>query len=155
MIFFCFLTIIPAQLLGGNMMRIQKILCIAALCLLAGCSTSYHSISFLNKTGYNDFRVSKDTFTVTFRGNSYTTPEDVYKFTLLRASELALKNHFKYFVVVSEKDISTTSLEYTASEYSEVVTDKKFPGTCMTIKCYEEMPKKDYIEASEFIAFNT
>ena len=111
---------------------------------LGGCATRYQSMGFYSKEGYNDFRLAKDKFSITFRGNSYTTEEDAYKFALLRASELTVQNNYQYFVVLEEKDISTASKSYSSSEYLEVVSDKVLPGVSIIIKCFEEEPKKDW-----------
>ena len=129
---------------------------LAAL-LLAGCSTSYHQKGFLGD-GYSDYRVNQDKFAVTFRGNEYTDSEDVRRFALTRAAELTLQNGFRYFKILSEKDISRQAVEISTTEQNESVVQRKVkkqaPGIDLMIHCFDQEPEGDAIEAREFLSYN-
>ena len=96
-------------------------------------------------------RQAKDGFTITFRANKYTMPEDVRKFALRRASELALQNGFMYFQIVSEKDISDTVHITTASKTKLVVS----PGLEIVIQCLKDKGDSYSIDAKEFLYFTS
>jgi len=75
--------------------------------LLSGCATTYQPSSFSG--GFSETRLGEDTFQVSFRGNGYTSPERASNFCLLRSSELALQNGFRYFIVVDSEKSSRLS----------------------------------------------
>jgi len=127
----------------------MKLLFIIAL-FLASCATNYHSRGMMG-TGYNDFRLGSDRFTITLRGNQYTTSEDVRKYALQRASELTLRHGYLYFAVAEEKDISKKTEVHAPSKNVELIN----PGIEMTIQCFVEKPTIFFIDAEEFIQFNS
>lgn len=114
------------------------------------CSTGYHSLGVFT-TGYNNIRFAKDGFTVTFRANKYTTPEDVRKFALRRASELTLENGFAYFEIISEKDISDKVHVTTSSTMKSVVK----PAIELVIRCFTDEKDFSRINAKEFLQYNS
>lgn len=75
--------------------------------LLSGCATTYQPSSFSG--GFSETRLGEDTFQVSFRGNGYTRPERASDFCLLRSSELALQNGFRYFIIVDSEKSSQLS----------------------------------------------
>lgn len=125
--------------------------------MLAGCSTSYHQKGFFGD-GYSDYRVNQDKFAVTFRGNEFTDSEDVRRFALIRAAELTLQNGFRYFKILSEKDVSRQAIE-TSTKENEISTlkrkvKKQAPGIDLMIRCFDQQPDGDAIDAREFISYN-
>ncbi|GMT43549.1 MAG TPA: hypothetical protein ENG97_01715 [Deltaproteobacteria bacterium] len=90
-------------------MRNYIILAIFAV-ILAGCATSYQKQGFTG--GFSEIRLGKNIFKVTFNGNVYTSRERASDFALLRSAELALKNGFKYFIIVNSEKYAKTE-EYT------------------------------------------
>lgn len=96
-------------------------------------------------------RFAQDGFTITFRANKYTTSEDVRKFALRRASELALQNGFTYFQIVSEKDISDKVHITTTSKTKLVVS----PGLEIVIRCFKDKDEPYNIDAKEFLYYNS
>jgi len=125
--------------------------------LLAGCATSYHQKGFFGD-GYSDYRVNQDKFAVTFRGNEFTDSEDVRRFALVRAAELTLQNGFRYFKILSEKDVSRQAVE-TSTKENEISTlrrkvKKQAPGIDLMIRCFDQQPDGDAIDAREFISYN-
>lgn len=154
------------------MKRIHS-LTIPVILFLTSCATGYHSQGFLGG-GYSEITTNPDSFIVTFKGNGYTSQERALRYVLLRASELTIKNSYKYFVVVSSLD-QTSSYKYSntyadtsgsastyaysnyantlvkgsgsSSTYSGVVVK---PGTSIRIKCYKEKPQNDDAIDAEF-----
>ena len=124
---------------------------------LTGCSTSYHEKGIFGD-GYSDYRVNQDKFAVTFRGNEYTDSEDVRRFVLMRAVELTLQNGFRYFKILSEKDVSRQTTESSKTEHEESVitrkVNKQFPGIDLLIRCFDQEPDGDAIDVREFMSYN-
>ncbi|PKI17104.1 CC0125/CC1285 family lipoprotein [Colwellia sp. 12G3] len=81
--------------------------------LLSGCSTSYQSNGFTG--GYSSSQLDENVFTVSFKGNGYTSKEKVKDFVLLRSAELALENGYPYFVIIDKSAYSEESSYTTAS----------------------------------------
>ncbi|NOZ84016.1 MAG: hypothetical protein GXP60_04290 [Epsilonproteobacteria bacterium] len=86
-------------------MRNYIILAISAV-ILTGCATSYQKQGFTG--GFSETRLGKNIFKVTFNGNVYTSRERASDFALLRSAELALKNGFKYFIIVNSEKYAKT-----------------------------------------------
>jgi hypothetical protein len=118
--------------------------------LVAGCATPYEASR--SGSGYSDFRVAKDVFAVSVRGNVATREERVEKYILRRASELTLEYGFKYFVILSEKERTRSS----SVGYSAVKIPLIFPGTSIWIRCFHERPPDHGlpIDAAEFLGYN-
>ena len=140
-------------------MKIRKGLIFTSLqlLLLAGCSTSYHQKGFFGD-GYSDYRVNQDKFAVIFRGNEYTDSEDVRRFAMMRAAELTLQNGFRYFTVISEKDISRHAVETSTRENDDRINSRKekklAPGIDLMIRCFDKELGGDAIDAREFLSYN-
>ncbi len=151
----------------------MKNLWIVGLTLLTvGCSTAttYHPKDSHGE-GYGDYRLSADRFTVTFRANENTEPEDARRFTLRRASEVATNYGYRYFVVEQEKDLSRTctvkSKEERVASFIDLLEGKEEPQKRIIVKerevqkpamefrirCYNEKPKQDVIDAYQFLAY--
>lgn len=126
------------------------LICLVVIGFCTSCSTGYHSLGVFT-TGYNNVRFAKDGFTVTFRANKYTTPEDVRKFALRRASELTLENGFMYFQIITEKDISDKVHVTTSSTMKSVVS----PAIQLVIRCSVDKKDLNSINAKEFLQYNS
>jgi hypothetical protein len=66
---------------------------------LVGCASSYQPNGLGG--GYTDMALNKDTYYVTFRGNGFTSSDEVQSYVLRRSSELTLSKGYKYFVIIS------------------------------------------------------
>jgi len=75
------------------------------LCLIvvvaygSGCATPYAKQSLMG--GYSETQLSPNIFTVTFKGNGYTTRERASDFSLLRCAEIAVENVYSYFIIIN------------------------------------------------------
>ncbi|GAB4184335.1 MAG: hypothetical protein Tsb0015_00100 [Simkaniaceae bacterium] len=141
-----------------NQKKPERIFCrISAFFILAcgvlffgSCATNYHARGFFH-TGFNDIRLGSDRFLITFRGNQYTTSEDVRRYALRRASELTLQSGYRFFAIAFEKDISKITEIHSTSKNTELT----YPGLEITIQCFEEKPSILSIDAKEFLQYNT
>lgn len=140
--------------------------------VLAGCSaaTTYHARDFSGE-GYGDYRLAEDRFTVTFRANEHTEPEEVRKYALRRASEVATNYGYRYFTVEQERDLTRVSivkskeerltsflnlLEDTQEPQKKVIEKERQvqkPAMELMIRCYNDKPPKDVIDAYQFLAY--
>ncbi len=83
------------------------ITCIVCSCSFFNSSTRYKKADHWaeaneDKCGYEDKRLSNNHYTISFTGNQYTSDMQVLDFVILRAAELAIKNKYKYFVIVPD-----------------------------------------------------
>lgn len=78
-------------------MKQLLIACITSL-MLTNCATGYQPQSYSG--GYSDTQYTENTFKVSFNGNGYTSKEKADDYLLLRSSELALLNGYKFFSIL-------------------------------------------------------
>ena len=139
---------------------------ISTVLCLTSCATSYQKQGLFGY-GYSEIVTNPDSFIVTFKGNGHTSQERALRYVLLRASELTIKNDYKYFVVVSsidqtssylysntQTDASGSASTYAYSNYANTQVKGSGssttysgmvvkPGTSIRIKCYKEKPPTD------------
>jgi hypothetical protein len=70
--------------------------------LLAGCVSPYAPYGPFG--GYSDTELAPDFYRIVFHGNNHTTRERTEDMTLLRASELTLKEGFAYFAILQQQN---------------------------------------------------
>jgi len=135
-------------------MKIPLLVCV----LLTACATTYQPYSYFGGGGYKDLQLSENSFKVTFEGNGYTSKTEATDKALWRAADLALEKGFKYFVLVSQTDDSS-SMGYTTPSTSYVNTSSLgstgygtiqsyggqhfnivLPAPSLTILCFREKP---------------
>lgn len=127
---------------------------------ISGCATSYKSAGFTG--GYSDTKLQDDVYEISFKGNGYTGSDKTKDFALLRASEVALNNGYKYFLIFEGNNTTKTQLYTTpmqANTYGNVNlygNTGSYSGTTyysggetymyhkpessLTIKCLKERP---------------
>jgi hypothetical protein len=71
---------------------------------LSGCATPYQQSGLIG--GFSETQLDNNSWTVTFKGNGYTSRERATDFNLLRCAEVCLENGYKYFVIVDGKEYS-------------------------------------------------
>jgi hypothetical protein len=155
-------------------LKMKKIIASIILLFISGC-TPYQPSGFLG--GYSETQLSPDVFRINFRGNGYTSSERTGDFAMLRASELTIKEGFKYFALINETNTSKTST-YTTSgsayttgssniygrngsysgSYSGYTTYNppqthyiSKPRSELMIQCFKEKPEEIYIFDAEFL----
>jgi hypothetical protein len=111
------------------MKRIATILFLTGS-IFFGCASSY------NFGDFNEVQLFEDTFKVTYIGGRELTDEKGADLTLLRCAEIAQKNGFTYFAVISEENSADTSAQSTTSRKSSSYGLAK-PGLTNTIRCFK------------------
>lgn len=98
------------------------------LLALAGCGspTKYQAEAW--DGGFNETRLDKNVFKVSFQGNKYSKPERIEEMALLRSADVTLSNGFTHFVILSGKskeDVHTftTPVEVHTSSKKKKVAD--------------------------------
>lgn len=126
--------------------------------LLFGCATPYQQTGLIG--GFSETQLDENVWTVTFKGNGYTSRERATDFNLLRCAEICLENGYKYFVIVEGKEYSkegsyttpttsyTTGSAYaygnnvygsaTTQTYGGQTYNISKPRTSNTIVCFED-----------------
>ncbi|NRB41319.1 MAG: hypothetical protein HRU20_23085 [Pseudomonadales bacterium] len=98
------------------------ILLMILITLVSGCSTPYQSIVYSDNfpEGFHDEKIEKDSFTINFTSNIFTSPERITDFILLRSAELTLKREYKHFVIIDSHGYMTymALLKKHTTEYS-------------------------------------
>lgn len=76
--------------------------CLILILLLSGCSTPYQEKDFFG--GFEEIQLDDNLWRIRFKGNAFTSQDEVRDLTLLRASEIALRNGYSYIAIVSDRD---------------------------------------------------
>lgn len=137
-------------------MNIRYVIFMLSVIFLVGCSTKYQSVGYTG--GFSETQLSQNAFNVSFRGNGFTSRQQVADFTLLRSAELTLQNGFQYFILTNADkytDTYTTSERYNTTfnantygnqTYGTAYTTKSGghtyvkPSQNNTILCFKEKP---------------
>lgn len=118
-----------------------------------GCN-QYRADTGLLDYGYSDYRLKENRFSVTYRGHSALPPHRVQEFALRRSAELCLKNGYRFFEVVSNKESTKTKLEVQSNSHLEV-RNRETPSVTLMIDCYSESSSdKELIDARLFLSSN-
>lgn len=90
---------------------LRKLLCFIPFCIfLASCATPTPYKPEGPQGGFTDMALNKDTYIVTFRGNTVTSPELVNSYLLRRGAELTLNNGYNYFVKLDGETAKNTAV---------------------------------------------
>lgn len=87
----------------------MKYACFILFSILFGCASPYRAQTKEYGSGYTDEKISDRVYKISYQGNSHTADEVVYKYFMRRCAEVALNNHFPYFIVIESKDITKTT----------------------------------------------
>jgi hypothetical protein len=105
---------LPSQTKSMNHKYLLPLCCIISI---TSCATPYQPYGITG--GYKETPLAPDVVRVTVEGNGYTSRDRVQDFALLRASEMALQSGYPYFVVINERnDTSTGSFTTAGSSYT-------------------------------------
>ena len=77
-----------------------KYIPIIFLFLLSSCATTYQKSGFSG--GYTDQLTGKNTATIYFKSNAFTSISETRQFAMRRAAELTLSRGYDYFLIESE-----------------------------------------------------
>ena len=101
--------------------------------ILSGCATPYQKNGL--KGGYEDMKLSKDMFQVSFRGNGYTSGDVVQKYFLRRCAELTIEQGFDHFAIVDQEADAATQIKgtrYNGTVSEDSSGDYSYRGTAST-----------------------
>lgn len=104
----------------------MRYVALALLLVLGGCQTPYQPEGIGG--GYEDIRLSEDTFEIRARGNGYSTEGHTRDIVLLRSAELALQNGFTHFAVL-DASMKATQRSYTTPGYANTTSQATVYGT--------------------------
>lgn len=96
---------------------------------VTGCATPYQSKGFGG--GFSETQINARTFIVSFRGNGFTSREQVEEMALLRAAELTLQKGFRAFTLNDRRSTVATrrlSLPQETVTTGQVFVDPYAPG---------------------------
>ena len=138
----------------------MKVLLLISILLLAGCATPYQQSGLLG--GFNEIRLSDNSFRVTFNGNAHTPSDKASNYCLLRCAELCLENGYKHFVLISEnthiENSTYSSPTYARTthignyRYTRVYGGQTYsqnvPTSTNEMLCFEEKPEGYSYDAS-------
>ncbi len=68
---------------------------------IGGCATPYQPFELFGRGGYQEKRISGDTYQVSYYGNNTTSMETLNSLLLYRSAELTLASSYDYFEVIS------------------------------------------------------
>ena len=71
-----------------------------SLLVISGCATGYQSQGLTG--GYTDVMTGRNTATVSFKSNAFTSMEDTRRYALRRAAEITLSNGYDYFLIEND-----------------------------------------------------
>lgn len=80
-------------------MKVNIVLLSLGLIAAVGCATPYQQSGY--RGGFIETRLAPDIFAISSAGNSFTSPERVSDFALLRAAELTLNNGYNRFTLLN------------------------------------------------------
>lgn len=128
----------------NNISNMKKYLIILLVIFLTSCATHYGVSDF--KGGYTEIKIDENTYDVSFKGNGYTSGEQVKRYFLYRCSEITLNQNSNYFIIydknIGSKKYSTTtrgSIDSNGDFEARTNTIKKSYGSGI-IKIYKEKP---------------
>lgn len=103
--------------------------------------------------GYSDLKLNDRVYEVSFNGNGYTSSSQVYVYTLLRASELAIENEYSHFVIM---DDASSANSYTARLTDDRVEHRPdgYGGVTSTVRPGATMPVNKYASSVRIFLFN-
>ena len=148
---------------------IRHCLSVAVLLFLtlfaSGCSTTesvkrpdpdYRPIAG-NSYGYSDRRIKENSYEVTYKGHEKTSQQEANDFARLRALEIARKLNYKYMLVTSTKDkTSSRNKNYNGYCYPNFMTGGQscvsggsktlsFAGVTLKVQFFDAKPKGRYL----------
>lgn len=112
---------------------------------LVACSTgrTYHAFDSLWSLGYNDTRTAEDRWSVSYRGYEISGTE-ANDYALLRAAEVASEAGYRYFVITSEQNSTSSRTLGTVNSYggqiNGVVAGSSYPEVRLSITAYKLKP---------------
>jgi hypothetical protein len=125
----------------------KKYLIILLATFLTSCATHYGISGF--RGGYNEIKIDENTYDVSFKGNGYTSGEQIKRYFLYRCSEIALSQDCSFFIMYDKNIGSKTYATNTQGSINDNGSFNANTNTVIksfgsgTIKLFKEKPN-DY-----------
>lgn len=91
-----------------------------AVVAIVGCATPYQRQGFTG--GFDEYPLAADTYTITFKGNAYTSADRVQMYLHFRCAELTLETGYNSFVVVEKENQDRTGQFKTQGQSTTTTT---------------------------------
>jgi hypothetical protein len=86
-----------------------------------GCATPSQQSGY--RSGFTETRLAQDIFAISFAGNSFTSPEQVSDFALLRAEELTLNGYNRFTLLnVAKRTLSFLLPAFRQPDFQRLVS---------------------------------
>lgn len=106
-----------------NMNKYSRIFLIVLQLAWTSCATPYQKLK--KNGGYSEEKINDHVYRVSFIGNQRTKKERVQQYFLRRSAEVAMREHFDYFLIIEEETIlfnSENRTEGSAENQSKITT---------------------------------
>ena len=113
--------------------------------ILAGCASADRADG--SAGGCTETWLAADVFKVVYQDDGYTHSERMQDLALLRASELALQNGFKYFIVLEEDGPAARRLAAAPAQHAAFPQ----PKTGLTLRGYRTKPSGSFSFDAAFL----
>ena len=91
--------------------------------------------------GYYQQRINTNTYRIAYTGNNFTSKEDVYDLSVLRAAELGKKLGYRYFLINDTHNASPVGTDNTGTRTATNATvDAAEPAIGLKIEYYQNPP---------------
>jgi hypothetical protein len=120
-----------------------------SVCMLFGCvgATKYAPENRWDLgtkvQGYRDAKIANDLFQVSFAGNNHTPDDTAYNYCLYRCAEVTKQNGFDYFMIITEKDVTTHAAGLAVHPGGAIASTVRFPSYNFKIKCGKGVKPND------------
>ncbi|MBC8205953.1 MAG: hypothetical protein H8E68_02240 [Kiritimatiellaeota bacterium] len=95
----------------------RNIIFLGLCSLLFGCATPYQPVG--SAGGYFHKRLAENVYSITFKGNGFSSYKQVYNYTLLRACEIGDELGYTHMVIEGQDDCTrTTTVDMGANSYT-------------------------------------
>lgn len=114
--------------------------CVLLLAAAGCCDTGYQSSAGHLAGGYSDHQIDTNTFRVSFRGNGFTSEDEVQDYLLRRCAEVTRKAGFDYFEIIDGGSAVDTSYIVTRNQWGGTANAVNKPRSSVIIKCHMGFP---------------
>ena len=129
----------------------KKFITLIILIFLTSCATPYQKKGYISNMGFNEAKMSKDSYIVDFIGNGHVSLEKANEYNLLRSAEVSKLLNHDFFSIEEEKNNYLNQV--VTSCYNGVCSSipVRFPYSIRRIKLQNDGGKDKKLNADEII----
>ncbi len=129
----------------------KKFLTLTIFIVLTACATPYQKKGYITNMGFNESKMSKDSYIVDFIGNTHLSLEKANEYNLLRSAEVSKLLNHNFFSIEEEKNNYLHQI--VTSCYNGICSSvpTQFPYSIRRIKLQNEGGKDKKLNADEII----